>query len=105
MMFPFLVNRAITPTEPVFYYSSKKDACDFNNQPFPAENQTVNGALCAYIPETNPILLYACPAPDNICWSPARKCTGATSTTPGSNQISCNNNTKSKWCCDALYES
>src|ERR1700761_1332829 len=53
MIFPFLFNRATMPTDPVFYCSTKKDTCDFNEQPFPAPNETASGSLCAYIPDTN----------------------------------------------------
>jgi hypothetical protein len=105
MKSPFLLRRDPVPTDPVFFYSLKQDACDFDGISFPATNQTANGDLCAYIPNTNPLLLYACPAPDNVCWSFSKPCTGGNSTTPGDGQISCNNNTPSTWCCNNEYES
>jgi hypothetical protein len=103
MRFPFVAKRS--PTDPLFFYSLQNDSCDYDGETFPASNNTENGDLCAYIPGTNPTLLYACPAPDSVCWSFSRKCTGKNSTTPGTNQISCNNNGNTNWCCDSIYDS
>jgi hypothetical protein len=100
----FLAERDTTPTAPNFFYSLVKDTCDYNGISFPATNNSANGDLCAYIPGTNPVLLYACPAPDAVCWSFAKTCAGSNSTDPGPLQISCDNNSDTRWCCNAEYE-
>src|ERR1700753_2148329 len=58
MRFPFLIQRATKPTDPLFFYNLQPNACSLNGESFPAPNNTVNGDLCAYIPNTNPLLLY-----------------------------------------------
>jgi hypothetical protein len=105
MKSPFFLRRDQTPTDPVFFYSLKQDACDYNGISFPATNQTANGDLCAYIPGTTPLLLFACPAPDSVCWSFSKSCSGGNDTTPGNGQVACTNGTPNTWCCNAEYES
>ncbi|KAF2663731.1 hypothetical protein BT63DRAFT_111069 [Microthyrium microscopicum] len=79
-----------------------KDSCEWGPaNTFPASNNTANGGLCAYLPNTN--RLYACPAPDPTCWAFNQSCKGGTNT-PSADQILCGaSNSADQWCC-AQYE-
>jgi hypothetical protein len=46
----------MSTTDPVFFYSLVNDTCNYDNEQFVANNNTANGDLCAYIPNTSPPL-------------------------------------------------
>ncbi|KAF2421142.1 hypothetical protein EJ08DRAFT_665273 [Tothia fuscella] len=76
-------------SEPVFFYSTKDNTCDAR------ENSFVASAPAR--------ILWACPAPDKVCWSKSKPCFGGNAVTPNEGQILCTAAAKS-WCCNKGWE-
>ncbi|EON65709.1 hypothetical protein W97_04948 [Coniosporium apollinis CBS 100218] len=92
---------------PTFFISQTKDGdhvdtCRYGDVYMTAANNSMNGGLCAY--EADRQLIYACPAPDSICWALAPDCTGGNSVTPGTGQIRCGQPETAVWCCDEAQD-
>lgn len=67
-----------------------------------APENTAHGSLCAY--DSDSKIIWACPAPDSMCWGDAEDCHGENSTTAASNQLGCPNGSPTTWCCDLQAE-
>ncbi|OJD30265.1 uncharacterized protein BKCO1_6300028 [Diplodia corticola] len=84
-----------------FFLSSTEDKCVYNGASIDASDLTTNGNLCAYIPGVNRV--WACSAPDRVCWSYDQTCKGGSTTTPDDTQIYCGSN-GAEWCCSDQEE-
>jgi len=91
---------------PVFFQSATPDTCAFGNYSIEAAQNSANGNLCATIPSI-PQAVWACPAPETICWTWNHPCSGQapndTDETPGEGQYLCSKDGGS-WCCLAGLE-
>ncbi|KAB2574733.1 hypothetical protein BFW01_g8361 [Lasiodiplodia theobromae] len=79
-----------------FFLSSTVDKCIYNGASIDANDLTANGNLCAYVEGVNRV--WACSAPDRVCWTYSQTCKGGDSTTPDDSQIACSSN-GDEWCC------
>lgn len=91
----------IMSSSPIFFQPTTTDTCTYGNYSIDADQNTQNGDLCATIPSISQAL-WACPAPNNVCWTWNHPCTGAspngTDTTPGEGQYLYSKDGVS-WCC------
>ncbi|OCK74759.1 hypothetical protein K432DRAFT_429842 [Lepidopterella palustris CBS 459.81] len=85
-----------------FFLSQIQDECSMDGVSLSAPENTAHGSLCAYDSVSKKI--WACPAPDSMCWGMAESCTGGNSTTPASNQLGCPVGSPTSWCCDLVAE-
>lgn len=59
--------RVVASQDILFFYTDTVNLCQYNNVGMEADNQTMNGGVCAYKNDVERV--YACPAPDPKCWT------------------------------------
>ncbi|KKY15471.1 putative conserved hypothetical protein [Diplodia seriata] len=84
-----------------FFLSTTEDKCVYNGASIDASGLTTNGNLCAYVEGMNRV--WACSAPDRVCWSWDQACKGGDATTPDDSQNYCSSN-GAEWCCSKADE-
>jgi len=80
--------------EAEFFYSPVVNTCGISQDSIKADGNTARGGICAHMPETKRV--YACPAPDERCWTWAQACEGDNGGSPS--QTTCTR-WGTTWCC------
>lgn len=77
-----------------FFYTETIDTCQLNGAYMLADDETTHGGVCAYRQDVERV--YACPSPDQSCWTWAQECNDS-----GVGQTVCNKG-GSVFCCNAV---